>query len=92
MKTNGLIKRMCKEESREKLKKFITLFGVMWLFGMFLLQYNLFLTAYHNPDKKVCITIDDYNEADIEHFIVMPSLFIFGLLSIVFVRQEVSKC
>ena len=51
-------------------------FTMMWLFGMQIVLVSTFLSAYQIPEKAVIVEIDNYNEADIELFIVLGSLFL----------------
>ena len=51
-------------------------FTVLWLFGMFVVLMATFLTAYQSPTKTVSISIDTYDEANIELMMMIFGLFI----------------
>ena len=93
-------KRPSKKNSKKENKKHpykkgrkegIRLLGTFMLFVMFLLMLNLVSTAYQNPSKTVLVSIDDYNEANIEMFIIMPLIYILGSISLIINVQEYFK-
>lgn len=59
-------------------------FTILWLFGMYVVLLSTFLAAYQSTDKAVTVDINMYNEANIELFVVLLSLFIstIGMLYI----------
>jgi hypothetical protein len=70
------------------MKQEIKLFGTIMMFGMMLVLVSVFYTAYKVPQKEVVVTVDDYNEGDVEAFIVIPIVFISGALATVIVWKE----
>lgn len=54
-------------------------------------MWHLFLTAYFNPSKSVCVFIDRFGEADLEFWIIMPILFILGLFALILNYKECVK-
>ena len=51
-------------------------FTMLWLFGMYIALLSTFLAAYQSPDKAVTVDINVYEEANIELFVVLLSLFL----------------
>lgn len=62
--------------------KIIQLFGTAMLFAVFLVMLWTFYTAYFNPSKTTLVDINSIGEAQIEAWIIMPMVLIFGLLSL----------
>ena len=54
-------------------------FAILWLFGMYIVLMFTFIAAYQTPDKSVMVTVNKYNEANIELFILGLSLFLSTL-------------
>lgn len=57
-------------------RTFLKTFTVLWLFGMYLALIMTFMAAFQSPSKTVSVAIDHYQEANVEFFMLLGSLFI----------------
>jgi hypothetical protein len=57
-------------------RTFLKTFTVLWLFGMYLVLIMTFMAAYQSPSKTVSVAINHYQEANVEFFMLLGSLFI----------------
>ena len=53
----------------------LKIFTVLWLMGMYLTLMLTFIVAYDSPQKAVRITINSYQEANMEMAMLMGALF-----------------
>ena len=73
------------DKMKTQTKNIINLFGVMNLFWIFLISFVIpFIIAYLSPTKSVTIFIDNFGEANIELFLIMPAIFLSGLSVLIF--------
>jgi len=70
---------------------FLRILGIFMLFGTFLVLLLTFYTAYFHETKSVMVYIDEMGEADIEAWLFMPAVFIFGLISLILVTKDCSE-
>lgn len=52
----------------------LKLFTIMWLLGMYIMLLTTFLVAYQSPQKAVRVAINQYNEAQMEFFMLTGAL------------------
>ena len=64
-------------------RQLVILIGVSFLMVSHILFVQAFYTAYSNPDKKVVIAINDYGEAKVEAFLILPLTSIIGTFSLI---------
>ena len=57
----------------------IKLIGLCFVLIGFILFLDVFFLAYNNPEKEVCVSINDWGEAKVEMFFFLPVMFLFGL-------------
>ena len=55
-------------------KTILKTFTVLWLLGMYVVLMFTFMTAYASPQKAVKVAIDQYNEANLEFYMLIASL------------------
>ena len=74
-----------------KTKDKIKLFGIGMLYATTLTFIAAFIIAYFNSGKTVLISINQIGEANIEMWIVMPMVLIFGTLSLIIEIYDLKK-
>ncbi len=47
-----------------------------------------FYTAYFHPTKSVVVKVDEYGEADLEAFIILPIVIASTVLAIIFAHKN----
>ena len=65
------------------MKKEMDLFGVLCLYGIFVLVVVIFYSAYMQESKSITLTINEDGEAKSEAFFLVPLVIIFGTFSVV---------
>jgi ABC-type Na+ efflux pump permease subunit len=76
---------------KTKHKNFIKFNASLFLLFIQMAVWHLFLTAYFNPSKSVQVFINNYNEAFVECWVLMPILFILGLFALILNYKECVK-
>ena len=64
------------------MKKQIQLLGISLLFGTTLMFIFDFIIAYLSPAKAVTLYINNYHEANVEMWILLPIVVIFGFMAL----------
>jgi hypothetical protein len=54
----------------------LKIFTVLWLMGMYLVLTFTFIAAYDSPQKAVRVDINNYQEANVEMFMLLGALFV----------------
>lgn len=72
-------------------KKILNILGISLLFATTIVFCYTSILAYMNPSKQVILDINSIGEANIEFFIVMPLVLIFGLFSLIQSFKNISK-
>jgi len=67
---------------KEEFFAWFRLVGMLFMFGMFILLFITFLTAYNNPSNSVLVTINELGEAKSE-LVLLSMLFTLGISSVV---------
>jgi len=49
------------------------------------------LYAYLNPEKNVLVTVNEYGEAKIEMFLIIPLITILGFVTLYLAHKEYDK-
>jgi len=57
----------------------LKIFTVLWLMGMYMTLMLTFIAAYDSPQKAVKITINNYQEANMEIAMLLGALFISAI-------------
>jgi len=73
---------------KTKTRNFIKLLGICLLFVGAVLFLDVFVSAYTNPDYRICIDINYYGEAQIEMFFLVPIMFIVGVWAMILVLKD----
>ncbi|RLI17249.1 hypothetical protein DRO54_11785 [Candidatus Bathyarchaeota archaeon] len=55
----------------KKLKEFVLMVGILYLFFNYIMFLGTFLIVYFHPTKTGIITINSYGEADIEFVLLL---------------------
>ncbi|HJW97419.1 MAG TPA: hypothetical protein VJ485_04625 [archaeon] len=71
-------------------KTILKTFTVMWLLGMYIVLIWTFMAAYASPQKAVRVMIDNYNEANMEFFMLAGS-FVMSLAGTFYIIGDIKK-
>ena len=71
-------------------KTILKTFTVMWLLGMYMVLMWTFMAAYANPQKAVRVMIDNYDEANIEFFMLTGS-FALSMLGTFYIIVDIRR-
>jgi hypothetical protein len=73
---------------KARTKNIIKLIGVSFMFYTTLLLMYSFVLAYLSPAKISTININSVGEANIEMWLLLPVILIFGALTVYFIFQD----
>jgi len=72
------------------IKEIIKLFGCGFGLLSTIVLYMTFLKAYNSGNSFTLVTINTFNEANIE-FILIPILLVFNVLSLLLITKDIEK-
>lgn len=69
----------------------IKIIGMFALLTPLVMMTWVFYDAYFQDDKRTCIGIDAYNEAEAEAFFLVPFLILYSVVTFCLVISDINK-